>query len=459
MNKKLTYWTDEYGFLETIKDQSKYGIFLDMGVGKTSLLLALVDYNFFHEFKKVLVITPKQVSLATWQNEIKKWANFSYLSHVLNVIQGDESKRVEILQNTGEYAFHIISSSMVEWLAGKRVKKGKKTIRIKNEYTPQYDAIIVDECSQFKDTTTYRFKALKLLVKDRLYLMSGTPFSNITRPEKENYVTHGDELYYIMYLLDLYKGSLTQFRNDFCYTVPWEQYKYRMNASVYDELLETIHKKSITKKLSLEISMNHHKIYCPVDKERMRTMKQEFYVETNGYENITAANQAIMINKSLQIANGFIYDEFHNVTRFNTYKYGLLETLLSFIEGNAIIFYNFKEDKDNLLKHLEGAVEYKGIETQEAWNRGEIKYLILSPVSEKYGLNLQDGGNTIIWFGLTWSGESYEQANARLYRRGQKHDVEVYYLMAEHSFDDYVYDTLVSKVTEIDNFRTYLKED
>jgi SNF2 family DNA or RNA helicase len=448
-------WNDTYNFLDTIKDEKRYGIFLDMGVGKTSLLLALFDHKFFNGVKKVLIITPKKVSLSTWQNEIKKWDNFKYMLNNVSLISGTEEQRNQTLQNVKEYQIHIISSSLTEWLVGKKVKKGKRILTQTNPYTPQYDLIVVDECSQFKDTSTRRYKALKSLsLNSELFLLSGTPFSNLEQ-DKYGY-KKADELYYVMYLLGIYKENITQFRNDFCFTFQWDLYTQRMKPEIYQTLTEQIYKKSIRKVLDIQAEIIHTKIYCETDQTHLNTLKKDFYLETDGYQKITASNQAIMINKALQVSNGFIYDENGYMTRLNTFKFNALQDLLKTIDDNVIIFYNFKEDKNYLLTHLQGAVAYEGDATLNEWNAKRIKYLILSPFSEKYGLNLQQGGHTIIWYGLVWSAESYEQSNARLHRRGQEHDVHVYYLLGKKSFDDYVYDKLVSKTQVMEDFLQYI---
>jgi SNF2 family DNA or RNA helicase len=317
---------------------------------------------------------------------------------------------------------------------------------------------IVDECSQFKSPKSLRYKALKKLSKDKtLFLLSGTPFSNIKR--EKDYYRNADELYYALYLLGIYDKSLTQFRNDFCFTTPWEKFSWKISTKNYDMLISELAKKSIRKKLDMEIKMFEYPIFCTLDNERMSKLKKNYYIETNGLASITASNKAVMINKTLQLSNGFIYDDTGTASRFNTFKYEKLLEVLSQIQDNCIIFYNFKEDKDFLLKNLKGAKSYDKDEDKENWNKGLIKYLILSPFSEKYGLNLQEGGNTIIWFGLVWSAESYQQSNARLYRRGQKNNVSVYYLMARGSFDEYVYNQLVLKKEAIDDFINYAQVD
>lgn len=457
-------WKDEDGFLAQIKTEERFGIFLDMGTGKTSLTLALIDYKFFVEnYKRVLIITPKAVSLATWQTEIDKFSNFNYMTSILNLIQGTEKKRNKMLEETGERCIHIVSSGLVKWLVGKHVKRtSKKTgkdykIFKANMLTPEYDLIIVDECSQFKDVATDRYKALKKLVNKGLFLLSGTPFSNIRMDEykgTKSYI-NADELYYAFFLLGIYKKTLTEFRTDFCYTLQWEQYNYRMSPKIYETLTESLHKHSITKVLDIDVSKYSYKVYCESDKKRMKTLTEEYYLETHGDEEIMVANKANMIGKALQLSNGFVYDETGKMVRLNTHKYERLLDVLSVVKDNVIIFYNFVEDREFLLRNLQDAVLYEGVEQEFAWQRGEIKILILSPFSQKYGLNLQKGGHTIIWFGLVWSAESYSQANARVYRRGQDDDVDVFYLLGEGTYDDYVYDMLVAKLKVIDDFISY----
>jgi len=448
-------WKDQDGFLERIKNEQRFGIFLDMGVGKTALLLGLADYKFFNGVKKILIITPKKVSLSTWQNEIAKWENFSYMSSVVSLIEGTEDERNELLKKKGEFCIHIISSSLTEWLYGRRIRKGVSSIFAPNPFAPSYDLVIVDECSQFKSPKSLRYKALKKLTENKsLFLLSGTPFSNIKK--EKYYYTNADELYYLVYLLGIYKNSLTQFRADFCFTQPWNKYRYLIHEEIYQKLIEQINTKSIRKKLELDIQVKQTIVYSKLDKSKFNLLKNEFYIETNGYSTITASTQAIMLNKSLQLSNGFVYDSQGKVVRINDYKLEKLKDIIATTSGNIIIFYNFKEDREYLLKNIEHSKVLETKEDMESWNKGEIKVLILSPFSEKYGLNLQQGGNTIIWFGLVWSAESYSQANARLVRRGQEKDVEIYYLLAENSFDDYVYKTLILKTETIANFINYV---
>ena len=231
-----------------------------------------------------------------------------------------------------------------------------------------------------------------------------------------------------------------------------------MAEGVYNSLIDVLHEHSITKKLEINVSKNTYKVYCESDKKRHATLVDEYYLNTHGDEEVMVANKAEMINKSLQLSNGFVYEETGDMVRLNTFKYQRLLDILSVVTDNIIIFYNFVEDREFLVKHLPNAVVYEGVKQEQDWNAGMIKILILSPFSQKYGLNLQDGGHTIVWFGLVWSAESYSQANARLYRRGQKNDVDIYYLMGEDTYDDYVYDILVSKLKVTDDFISYTEK-
>ena len=455
-------WTDQYNFLDTLRDKKRYGVFLDMGVGKTALLLALIDQKIFEGVQKILIIAPKKVSLSTWQDEINKWQNFRYLYNIVDLIDGDETERVAKLKKTGDFCVHIISSSQIGWLHGEKVRKGKTIKFVHNKHRPNYDMIIVDECSQFKDTTTQRYKSLKKISDDKyLFLLSGTPFSNITYDEDDFSYLKADELYYVMRLLGLYKQSLTSFRNDFMFVKPWEPYTYRMRDNLYELFVGTIDTISIKKVLELKVKLAHHLVYCPVDTKRLKELKRDYYLETNNLNHVTAKNRAIMINKALQLANGFVYDDKKTVHRFNNYKMTALKDLLAELErknaGNVIVLYNFKEDKDYIIQEIPEIITYTD-EVKEKWNNNKVKYLLISPLAEKYGLNLQQGGHTLIFYGLMWSAESLNQVIARLFRKGQKHDVDVYFILAQDSFDDYVYKKLSLKTEAIKEFMSEVKK-
>lgn len=439
-------WQDRTGYFEDMKDRRKLLVAFDMGVGKTAFLLGLIDHKIFTDnIKDILIITPKQVSLSTWQNEIKKWKNFRYMEKVVRLIHGDENKRLEILKERTPINIDIISSSLTDWLYGYRVKSGRSTKHVKRNLN--YDLIIVDECSQFKNQQSKRFKALYGMSREKqLFLLSGTPFSNIQKDEKNKEVEKADELFYVFKLFDIYTKSMTKFREDFCFTKPWS-YNHFMNVDVYEELLKKLSEYSITKKINLKTKLLETSRSVEVDSKKMSELKTEFIVELGEANDIEAGTRAIMINKALQLGNGFLYDELGKAHYVNDYK--IQETKRIIEENpddNFVIFYNFKEDRRRLLKTFSNDIKEFSVENEKLWNEGKIKILLLSPFAEKYGLNLQYGGSKIIWYSLVWSAESYEQANKRLYRTGQTKDVEVFYLVAEGGFDKYVYDKLVKKI-------------
>ena len=462
----MNIWQDESGALDIIKDRTRYGVFWDMGVGKTALLLALIDHKIFQGRKKFLIIAPKKVTLSTWQKEVAKWKNFNYMAKILELIEsGDPKKRTKQLENTGEYCIHIISSDIAWWLAGKFVEhtsaSGKKYKRfVPNPARPDYDVIIVDECSEFKSVTTYRYKALDRLAKGKeLFLLSGTPTPNIKREvDKRGFVSYrkADELYYICYFLGLYDGTITGFRRDFCYQLAWE-YDWRMREEVYKFLQDKLRNYAMSRPLKLDVKLIEQKIYCPIDNSVLKEMIKNYQIETENFTKITAANRAVMIDKTLQLSNGFMYNADKKAIRFNQFKFNaLLEVLEKHPKENALIYYHYEEDREFILRNLPGSKRYSSRQDEEDWNAGKIKYMLVSPFSDKFGLNLQFGGRLIIWFGLIWSGESFAQAIRRLYRNGQTRDVYVYYLLAKGGFDDYVYNVAITKVETTEDFKKYL---
>ena len=450
-------WKDRTGYFEQIKNREKLLVAFDMGVGKTAFLLGLVDHKIFVDnVRDILIITPKQVSLSTWQNEIKKWQNFRYMEQVVRLISGNENKRLEILEERTPINIDIISSNLTDWLYGYRVKSGRSTRHVKRNIN--YDLIIVDECSQFKNQRSKRFKALYKMSRERqLFLLSGMPFSNIQKDEKQREVEKADELFYVFSLFDIYTKSMTKFREEFCFIKPWS-YNYFMHLDVYEELLKKLTEYSITKKIKLKTKIKERPMDVEIDNKKMVELKNEFIVELENKTDIEAGTKAIMINKALQLGNGFLYDEFGKAHYINDYKIQKTKEIIAkYPNDNFVIFYNFKEDRARLLKTFEGDIQEFSVDNEKLWNDGKIKILLLSPFAEKYGLNLQYGGSKIIWYSLVWSAESYEQANRRLYRTGQKKDVDVFYLVAKGGFDKYVYNKLVKKIKTKDNLLEIIK--
>lgn len=263
-----------------------------------------------------------------------------------------------------------------------------------------------------------------------------------------------------MKLLCGWKDSFTTFKARYLYNIYDQEHINHISIFDYKELLDIIKEHSISAQLDLSVEKREHIIKVETDNDVIETLKTDYMITTNNLKDITASNKAIMINKTLQVSNGFIYDDLGNPVRLNNHKMDRLKELLSELGDNhAIIFYNFKEDRDNILKNIEGSVLYENEQQEKEWNNGNIKYLVLSPFADKYGLNLQKGGHTIIWFGLVWSAESYSQANARVYRTGQTENVDIYYLIGQSGFDNYVLRKLLLKLNEINGFKKLFKQN
>lgn len=461
-------WSENIeGLLEIIASEPKYGVFLDTGTGKTSLMLAVIESKIMTEnLKKVLIVAPKEVTLATWQDEIAKFNDFVFMLPLLDVISSKDTpaKRLEILkkQKEQEYSITIIASSLIVWL---------KTA-LKKDYF--FDLYIIDECSQFKNPTTQRFKAMDAMLKStktpQRYLLSGTPFPNIhkkthaiNRNGKDYVYEHGEELYYVLKWLGIYIKSFYIFKQEYMFSYYWEDYASHMKERDYDDLINKISEFSISEILKMDIKKKEQLVYCPIDENVLKKMINDFYLETDDLREITAVNQANMINKTLQLSNGFMFDTEGRVVRLNKYKLEVLKDVISMLgdDKRVIIFTPFIEDRKIIKEEFKDAYclpdaknESEKIKIIENWNEKLIRMLILSPYSTSHGLNLQHGGSTIIWFGLVWSAEKYIQGNARVYRRGQKKDVNIYLLVANKGYEpEYVYNRLQSKKTTLQEFK------
>lgn len=454
----MPIWNDDKGYFDLIKDEDRYGIFLDVGEGKTALMLQLIDYNFFnYKIKKVLIITPPKVSKATWQNEMNKWDNFRYMLQYTKLLSGNEQERNEKILNSKEYEIHIISSNVMSSLVGHTERYGKDNKRKKfvlNENIPEYDLIIIDECSFFKDTTTARFKAISKIKINKLFLLSATAWSNVRFDEKLKSYIKADEIYYVFFLLNIYNKSLYSFQLDFCFSNKWE-HAQRMNPTVYDNLINTLKNCSISSKSELKKTLvKEYKIYIEMDedsKKIMFSMIDEMSVEI-GNETITAFQKADMISKSLQISNGFVYDFEKNVKRINQLKLDKLKEIIDICDDNVLVIYSFIEDKEFILANISDSILYSS-KIEEDWNNGKIHVMLLH-ASSSHGLNIQFGSHTAVWYGLTFSEEAKTQTNGRLPRNGQTSPlVSIYYLMTTCSYDDYVFDVVLSKEKVIDDFK------
>jgi SNF2 family DNA or RNA helicase len=425
---------DQENALEIIKEKKQFGIFFDMGVGKTALMLALIEYLAFDklEVQNILIVAPASVAnkLNVWQDEIRKWENFDYFD--FQDLSGTAKQRIEKIDKN-KSSITIMSDSLMDWWFDKY-----GTLNM-------FDMIIIDESSRFKSAKAKRFKRLARMInleKQRVYLLSGTPVPN-----------GWEDIWAQIFLLD--KGerlgtSFWKFLDNYFLIYNYRKVLPKQNK---EEILRRISDICIfasSDKIKLP-NKTETKVYFEFDEKKQEIFdrfEKDYIMQIDGKE-ITVLSKQILINKCLQLSNGCIYhDGKSNYTFFDDSKLKFVEDYSEqHPDENILVFYSFKFDKERLLK-LKGARAIENTRDKDDWNNGKIKIGVISPYSFQYGGNLQFGGHVIMWFGLMWGLENYLQSNKRVWRQGQKNDVKIFYLMMKDTWDDYVYKAVVTK--EID---------
>lgn len=417
----------------------KLGLLLDMGLGKTIITLTAINdlkYNRFLVYK-VLVIAPKKVAEDTWTREQEKWDHLKHLK-VIPVL-GTTKKRIKALNTSADV--YVINRENVEWLVD----------YYQNDWP--FDMVVIDELSSFKNNNSKRFKALKRvrpLIK-RIIGLTGTPAPN-------GYI----DLWAQIYLLDqgLRLGKfITHFRDN--YFVPDKRDSQRIFT--YKPKSDSI--KLIKNKISdicISLSAKDYLQMPKLIKDnrfiKLDSKAQKGYEEFErnmilqlDEEEIDVTSAAALTNKLLQYCNGAVYKEDgKNYLEVHNCKIEALLELIEEAQGQPLlIFYNFKSDLERIQRALKSLKLRIGILKDSndiaKWNNKELDILLAHPASAAYGLNLQDGGNHIVWFGLNWSLELYQQANARLYRQGQTQTVFIHNLVVDGCRDVDVIDALESK--------------
>lgn len=419
-------------------------------VSKTVIALTAVDYLMHDAFEvaKALVIAPLRVAEDTWSREADKWDHLKTLR--ISKILGSAAERRKGL--TADADIYVINRENVKWLVEECQEK---------KHWP-FDMIIIDELSSFKSNKSQRFKYLRKVIPltDRVVGLTGTPSPNglmdlwaqiylLDRGERlgktltayrDRYFVPGKRNGYTVFTWDLKQGAAESIQakvSDICIS---------MSASDYLQLPERIDNE-IRVKLS------------PAEMKTYRQMERDQLIELDGAD-VVALNAAAVAGKLLQMANGSVYDDVRNVIRIHEKKLDALEELIDVTDDNILVFYNFRHDLDALRDRFDklSPRELKTEADIREWNDGKIKVLLAHPASVGYGLNIQDGGHTIIWYGLTWSLELYQQANARLYRQGQIKNVIVHHLIAEGTIDEQVMRVLTKKQAGQEALLEALKE-
>lgn len=427
---------------ERCKDEKRFGIFFDMNTGKTATMLALIDYLVFEtlEIDRILIVAPPSVinKSKVWQKEIVKWKNFNFFDFIeLNGTPEERIKKHENNKNT----IALMSDALITWYEA--------------EYGDfsDFDMIIIDESSRFKSHTSKKFKSMARMInkKQRIYLLSGTPMPN----------GHAD-LWSQMYLLDggeRLENNYYRFLNKYAYYV--NEYKFVFLKETKKFLNERVADICMFADGS-DIEMpekEEHIVMLKWDDEKNKIytkFKREYVLELEQGD-LSVFSITALLNKTLQLANGCVYvDKELNYETFDDTKLNWVKNFSKTMKQNALVFYLFKFDKVRLLK-IPGAREIKTSQDVDDWNAGKIKLGIISPYSFQYGGNLQYGGSNVIWFGLLWGLENFLQSNRRVWRYGQKHKVNIYYLLMENTNDFIVYRRLIAKDIEEQEFLDTIK--
>ena len=436
--------------IDRIISDPAIGLFLDMGLGKTAITLMAIKklkYEYWRS-AKVLVIAPKKVAESTWSREAAKWSELSCLS--FSFVLGSAEKRLKALKTPAD--IYMINRENVMWLVD----------YYRNAWP--FDTVIIDESSSFKNHQAKRFKALKAVRSkiSRIVLLTGTPTSRGLM-----------DLWAQVYLLDCGKRlgrNITAYREAFF--VPDKRNRTTIfSYAPKDGAEETIYKAigDICVSMKAEDYLELPELVYNDIPVQLDTAAQKAY---NRLERdtllpvddtvITAGSAAVLRGKLLQLCNGAVYDEDKNVMEIHNCKIeALLETVEQLNGQHAIICYNFQHDKARLLDALRATQltvkVYEGKTEEDEWNAGNIDLLLVQPASCGYGLNLQDGGHHIIWFGLTDSLELYQQTNKRLHRQGQPFPVIVHHLLVQGGTDEDVIKSLGGKADVQDSLLEALK--
>ena len=418
----------------------KCGLFLDMGLGKTvSTLTAIKElkYNRF-QVNKVLIIAPKKVAEGTWSKEKDKWNHTKDFR--VSLVLGSQQKRIKALSVNAD--LYIINRENIPWLVD----------YLRNDW--YFDTVVIDESSSFKNSQSKRFKALKMVLPkiNRLIELTGTPSPNGV-----------EDLWAQIYLLDQgerLEKYITHFRSR--YMEPNKRnrsqiFDYKAKDGVYDHIINKISDICISMKSEdyLELpDLSYNEIPVVLNDKARKDydkMERDFVLELEeAEEDITAVNAAALSNKLLQISNGAVYDNSGIYTEVHNAKIDSFLELVESLQGRSLlVFYNFQHDKERIKKALEKSNlevrELKTVQDEDDWNARKIDVLFTHPASAAYGLNLQEGGNHVCWFGLTWNLEHYQQANKRLHRQGQKEKVIIHHLVTQGTRDEDVMRALDSK--------------
>lgn len=447
---------------EFLRNHDRCCLFLDMGLGKTVITLTRIkELLDAAVIRKVLVIAPKRVAESTWTTEAQKWDHLQGL-RVAKILGTPAQRKKALAQNADVY---VINRDNVQWLI-EGLDKMKSW---------PFDMIVVDELTSFKHATTKRWRMLKRVARSSDYVLglTGTPAPN-------GY----EDLWAEMYVIDsgaTLGKTLTEYRQKYFHPgrgngqVIYEWLLNRGAKQVIDAKLKNLCL-SMTKEDWLQLPpITYNQVMVRMEPEERklydRMLSDSVLPLLDGKLSalddmdsaVVGSTAAVLSNKLLQMANGAVYDDQGNVFHIHDQKLDALEELVESNGDNLLVFYEYKHDLDRILERFPQAKKFDGAEDIEAWNNGQIRMLLCHPASTAFGINLQAGGHTMVWFGLPWSLELHTQAVARLHRQGQEHPVVCHYILAENTLDERVYSVLGKKTAVqqslLDALKEYVKDE
>lgn len=422
-----------------IEEHSVAAVLLDMGMGKSSITLTAIENLMFEKFEiqKVLVIAPLRVGRHTWPEEIEKWDHLQGMRY--SVAVGTAAERMAALKKDAD--IYIINRENLPWL-------------IQESGIPfDFDMVVIDELSSFKNWQSKRFRALMKVrprVK-RIVGLTGTPSSNgfMDLFAEFKILDMGERL---GRFIGWYRNAF--FRPDRMNGPVVYSYKLLPGADqkIYDRISDITISMKNTDHLQMPelISVSTKVSMDAAEEKQYQTMMKDLVLQLPEKE-VTAANAAALSSKLLQMANGALYTDDGEAVRIHDRKLDALEDLIEAANGKPVLVaYWFKHDLHRIEERLrEKGIPFERLDTDASitrWNKREIPVALIHPASAGHGLNLQEGGNTLIWFGLTWSLELYQQTVARLWRQGQQSGtVVVQHIITAGTIDERVMKVLQQK--------------
>ena len=442
-----------------IKTHPVSALFLDMGLGKTVITLTAIRDLMLDDLavSKVLVIAPLRVARDTWPMEVEKWDHLADLD--VSPIVGDSKARMAALNHSA--MVYVINRENVKWLVDFYEQNGWRW---------DFDCVVIDELSSFKSYKSQRFKALRKVrpFVRRWIGLTGTPTSNglmdlwaeigiLDGGERlGKFISRYRESYFTTGAMNPSTGVVFSYR-----ARPGAErqiYSRIADMTISMKAMDYLHMpECITVRHEVEMTKPERKLY---DK-----LKSDLIIPLEGGD-IDAANAASLSSKLLQLSNGAVYDEHHDVRYLHYHKLEMLEDLIEAANGQPVLVaYWFKHDRERIIEHLESVGykygqnlrDMKSSEDIRDWNNGNIPVAMIHPASAGHGLNIQQGGHILIWFGLTWSLELYQQTNARLWRQGQNQTVTIHHIITKDTMDDSVLNALKDKNVTQENLIASVK--